>query len=153
MDVGESFPKEAIEKVSEVKEINASNIVKMGKFLGSGTFGQCYLGMYCGILVAIKEFHRTNKGEEENLRKEVKHEATVMSELGDHHGLPLLFGVDLQNHPYKIVLQFHGEKDRSLTIHKAAKQKKLTNDEWLDVVDGVGKALEHVHSKGFCITT
>ena len=61
--VVESRP-EAIEKVSHVKEINASNVVKMGKFLGSGTFGQCHLGMYRSILVAKKEFHRTSKGDD-----------------------------------------------------------------------------------------
>ncbi|KAJ7369602.1 hypothetical protein OS493_037683 [Desmophyllum pertusum] len=134
-------------------EICEDNIVKLGKTIGSGTFGSCQLAKYRGsILVAVKEFKIRGDGEKkrERQKKEVIHEATVMSRLGDHPGLPLLFGVQTQTMPFRIVLQFHGDKKSSLTMwHAANKKALLSNDEWMKVISLVGDALQMVHSRGF----
>ena len=54
------------------------------------------------------------------MQKEAKHKAHVISQLGDHPGLPLLFGIRLNEMPVFIVLKFYGEGNESLTIFKEA---------------------------------
>ena len=43
------------------------------------------------------------------------HEATILSDLGDHPDVPLLFGVQTKVSLFRLVLQFHGDKKGSLT--------------------------------------
>ena len=45
-------------------------------------------------------------------------------------------------------MQFHVINDKSLTIRRAVRKIKLSNEEWKTVVDLVGRALEFIHSKG-----
>ena len=40
-----------------VKEISHNEVVRTEKWLGSTTFGSCYLAYYRGLVVAVKEFH------------------------------------------------------------------------------------------------
>ena len=40
-----------------VKEISHNEVVRTEKWLGSRTFGSCYLAYYRGLVVAVKEFH------------------------------------------------------------------------------------------------
>ena len=47
----------------------------------------------------------------------------IIEQLGDHPGIPLLFGVILQNVPISIVLQFHSQGEGAL--FKAAKEQKI----------------------------
>lgn len=74
----------------------------------------------------------------------------MISKLGDHCGLPLLFGVQTQAAPCSIVLKFFGHKDTSVTIYRAACKKNfLSSDQWKLVVNHVCEALQHVHTKGY----
>ena len=59
-------------------------------------------------LGVIKEFRGRNGREDEKLKNEVLHEANVIANLGDHQGLPFLFGVQTKTVPYGVVLQFLG---------------------------------------------
>ena len=65
--------------------------------------------------------------------------------LGDHPGIPLLFGVILEQPTVGIVLQFHGDDEGSMTVYKAAKEEIFKEIEvWNQVLCEVADALEHV---------
>ncbi|XP_068742127.1 serine/threonine-protein kinase D-like [Montipora capricornis] len=102
------------------------------------------------MVVAVKELKVLGHSQQEIVqqRKEVIHEATIMLRLGDHRGLPLLFGIQSKVTPFRIIMQFHGINDKSLTIRRAVRKIKLSNEEWKTVVDLVGRALQFIHSKG-----
>ena len=85
----------------------------------------------------------------ERQKREALHEAKVVSQLGDHRGLPLLFGVQTAAAPCSIVLKFHGHQNSSVTIYRAAYKNLLNNEQWKSVVDFVGEALQHIHFKGY----
>ena len=103
-----------------------------------------------GLRVVLKEFKERSHISVEKLRKEAAYEARVVQRLGDHPGIPLLFGVMLQQPIVALVFQFHGENDRSLTLYKAAKEKSFTeNQEWNQVLREVADALAHIHGCGF----
>ena len=44
--------------------------------------------------------------------------------LGDHRGLPLLFGVITKSMPLTLITQFRGESDSCTTLYKEIKKKK-----------------------------
>ena len=135
-----------------LKEIDGNNIKLIGKTIGSGSFGTCQLAHYRGMLVVVKQLRsdREDKHSIERRKRQVIQEATVISQLGDHAGLPLLFGIQTRKSPCSIVMQFHGTKDHSFNLWRAAHKKALlSSDEWNSVVDLIGKALLHVHSKGY----
>ena len=136
----------------QLTEIDPKNIVLLGKTIGKGTFGTCQLADYRSMTVVLKQFTEIS-GKERSFKrqkKEVLNEAGVISRLGDHCGLPLLFSVQTQAAPCSIVLKFFGHRDSSVTIYRAACKKKfLSNDQWKLVVKHVGEALQHVHTKGY----
>ena len=117
---------------NDLKELNPVNLkLTVGsKPIGNGTFGTCYLATYRGIPVVIKQYkeaHKDKKRAEElfKLQKEAAHEARIIEKLGDHPGIPLLFGVILQNEPISIVLQFHGQGEKALPYSRPPRKKKL----------------------------
>ena len=125
--------------------------------IGSGTFGNCYLEKYRGISVVIKEYkdlsYSRNNSHHDSLSRlqmEAKHEARVLRKLGDHPGIPLLFGVSLKEVPVSIVLKFHRNGEESLTVFKAAKNEKVSEQkEWNRILCDTANALEHIHGCGF----
>lgn len=140
---------------STLKEISPSNLRRvMGwKPIASGTFGTCSLAKYRDIEVVVKECKgaassTTDRGFERR-RKEATHEARVIQQLGDHPGIPLLFGVVLQQQPVSIVLKFHGSGDNNLTLIKAAKEKKIAKKDWQKIFCEVADALKHIHQCGY----
>ncbi|KAK3741668.1 hypothetical protein QZH41_016248 [Actinostola sp. cb2023] len=124
---------------------------------GSGTFGICYLAFYRGMTVVVKELKSlknsktaTDDAAAKRTKEELLYEADIIRKLGDHPGLPLLFGVCSRNQPYKLILQFHGETQSSLTIARALHSKRITTKrEWDVIVKMSAEALHHVHSMGF----
>lgn len=116
-----------------LKEISPSNLRRVmgSKPIGSGT---CFLAKYRDIEVVVKEYKgaassTTDRGFERR-RKEATHEARVTQQLCDHPEIPLLFGMVLQEQPVSIVLKFHRSGDNSLTLIKAAKEKKIAKKDW-----------------------
>ena len=83
------------------------------------------------------------------VQRRSRNEAKVIASLGDHKGLSLLFGAQTSQIPYSLDVQFHGDKERSLNIYRAACKKKLTADEWKGVINQVIEALHHRHDEGF----
>ena len=61
------------------------------KKIVSGTFGNCYLAVYCNDFRFVV--------------KEMK--AAAITGIGDHWGIPHLFGVCTKKVPHYLVLQFH----------------------------------------------
>ena len=132
-----------------IKEINPSLVVRTEKFLGSGTFGNCYLAYYRDVVVAVKEYKPVKSWTTDDLKKEVRHEAKMISHLGDHCGVPMLFGVVTKSEPLRLITKFHGRKDRSLTLSSAVRKKDFADkSSWLGILRDIIKALEHIHSCG-----
>ena len=145
-------PEKSSSDQNDLKEIKVSRIKRdEGKgAIGTGTFGSCYLARFRGLRVVQKVFRERNNISVEKLRKEAAYEARVVQRLGDHPGIPLLFGVMLQQPLVALVFQFHGDNDRSLTLYKAAKEKLFTkNQVWTRVLTDVAVALDHIHGCGF----
>ena len=148
-------PESSATSSTYLKNINVANLTRKAgaRSIGSGTFGTCYLGKYRGIRVVIKEYkERTTKHKNSLslLQKEARHEANVLMKLGDHPGVPLLFGVCLNEKPVSIVIKFHGNGKESVTLYKAAKTKVLSQkQEWQAILGETAEALDHVHRCGY----
>ena len=140
---------------TKLLEISAANLMHTAaaKSIRSGTFGTCYLGKYRGIDIVIKQYkERSCQGGEllSFLQREAKHEANVLLWLGDHPGIPLLFGVCLKEKPVRIVMKFHGDGKDSLTVYKAAKNNLISEKkEWNAILCETADALDHINRCGY----
>ena len=135
-------------EVLAIKEITSTEIVRSEKFLGSGTFGSCYLAHYRGYLVSMKEFKVHAHMFLGDVKKEVRQKVRMITSLGNHRCLPLLFGVVTRTQPFRLITQFHGEKEKSMTVSKAMRKNELTKQSWLTILKDVIDGLEHVHKRG-----
>ena len=122
-----------------IKEIRPMEIIRSEKFLVSGTFGSRYLAHYRGYIITVKEFKVTEKTSLDDVKKEVRHEATMISHLGDHPCLPLFFGIVTRSEPLRLVIQFHGEKDKSFTLSHAMRKNALTKPSWLRILKEIAR--------------
>jgi hypothetical protein len=137
------------------KEINRRLIVQhaVGKIGSAGTFGNCYLGVYRGeFKVVVKEIKQVSNSvrENEKAKQEVIHEASALSLLGDHVGLPHLFGVCTDESPYCLILQFHCVDSKSLTLYEAASSclhEDLSAS--IAILKDVCETLGYIHTQGF----
>jgi serine/threonine protein kinase len=115
------------------------------------------MAFYRGMKVVVKELKivkvtnlETDNEAAKRTKEELIYEAKVINKLGDHPGLPLLFGMCSRSQPFKLVLQFHGEGNISLTISRAPYSRKIVNkQEWGDILKKAADALNHIHSVGF----
>ena len=74
--------------------------------IGNGTFGNCYIALYRNeYRVVAKEMKIIESPKK--TREEVWREASAITGIGDHWGIPLLFGVCTDRAPFYLVLQFH----------------------------------------------
>ena len=112
--------------------------------IGSGTFGNCFFADYRGIKAVVKEMKRRNGSlkESERCKKEVLHEASILNSLGDHKSLPFLLGICSDRDPYTLVSQFHSSGQKSLTLYKATKEKRLGI---VKVFAGICGAVKYLH--------
>ena len=116
-------------------------------FLGCGTFGNSYPAHYRDVLVAVKEF-KAEKFGRDNMKKEVRHQAKMISHLEDHSGVPLLFGIVTKSEPLHLITKFHGRKDKCVILSNLIERKKLDKPTWLGIFKDIIKALDHIHSGG-----
>ena len=135
----------------EPKELRPENIEYLSKNpVGSGSFGQCFLGRYRGFDVIVKQMtHNETSEDEERARRDLLHEAKVVSALGDHPHLPMIFGVDTKASPLCLVTQFHGVQHESVTLHQAADNNAVTKANCISIFKKICSVLDHVHSKGY----
>ena len=133
----------------KLKEICVDSLVKLGKTIGSGTYGCCQLARYRSMTVVVKEFKsfRSGVADTERQRKAALHEANILCTLGDHPNLPLLFGVQIKKPPFCLVTQFHGDKEGSLTLWRAAPKLELSNYKWMNVTKMICGAIQYIHSQ------
>jgi len=103
--------------------------------------------------VLIKEYKERTTKHKNNLsllQKEVRIEANVLMKLGDHPGIPLLFGVCLNEKPISILIEFHGDGKESVTLYKAAKTKAMSQkQEWQAILCEIAEALDHMQRCGY----
>lgn len=130
-----------------VRELDPALIVRSEKFLGCGSFGNCYLAHYRDVLVAVKEFKAETFGRDD-MKKEVRHEAKMINHLEDHRGVPLLFGIATKSEPLRLITKFHGRKDKSVTLSNLIRKKKLDKPTWLGILKNTIETLDHIHSCG-----
>ena len=140
-----------LKEKSLIKELEPGHIDYLPlDAVGSGSYGQCYRARYRGIDVVVKKMiHRDTEEDKLRAKREVIHEAEVLTALGDHDGLPMLIGITTANTPFCVLTQFHGVNERSVTLHQAAKNKIITPTECVHLFVKICSALEHVHWKGF----
>ena len=139
-------------------EISPLNLMISTNLLGSGSYGCCYLASYRGMEVVSKNFIvKASRGEtpgqaEDRVRQELIYEARIIRKLGDHPGVPLLFGVCSERAPFHLIMQFHGDRrnHKSLTIHHALSNGTISDRvTWIDIIRKFAIALIHVHDVGF----
>ncbi|CAH3121915.1 unnamed protein product [Porites lobata] len=140
-----------LKEKSLIKELEPGHIDYLPlDAVGSGSYGQCYRARYRGIDVVVKKMiHRDTEEDKLRAKREVVHEAEVLTALGDHDGLPMLIGITTANTPFCVLTQCHGVNERSVTLHQAAKNKIITPTECVHLFVKICSALEHVHWKGF----
>jgi len=136
------------------KELNRKLLAIEGtEIIGSGTFGKCFSAIYRGeYRVVVKEIKTkdSTRKELERAKHEVIHEATVLSEIGDHPGIPHLFGVCSEQAPFYLVLQRCAVEGRSVTLTKAVTERIITDvNECVKILKKIGETLLFVHNKGY----
>ena len=123
-----------------LKEISSDQIRRTAVHLGCGSYGSCYLALlYRSIRVVVKELRvkqlqlESREEAEARVARELIYEARILNKLGDHPGLPLLFGVCTERAPYRLIMQFHGNQDgTSFTISTALSNKTNSRQDDLD---------------------
>lgn len=93
--------------------------------------------------------HNETSEDEERARRDLLHEAKVVSALGDHPHLPMIFGVVTKASPLCLVTQFHGVQQESVTLHQAADNNAVTKANCMSIFKKICSVLDHVHSKGY----
>ena len=138
-------------KKVELKELNPEHVDYLPQdAVGGGSFGQCFRARYRGIDVVVKKMIHNNSTEDKlRAKRDLIHEAEVITSLGDHEGLPLFFGVMTAKESLCLVTQFHGIHEQSVTLQQAANASMITPSECLKTFAEICLALQHVHSRGF----
>ncbi|XP_068735448.1 uncharacterized protein [Montipora capricornis] len=139
------------ERKLELKELNPEHIDYLNQeSIGSGSYGQCYHARYRGIDVVVKKMIYSDTAEDKlRAKRDLMHEAEVITALGDHERLPMILGVVTTQEPLCLVTQFHGINGTSGTLHHAAISNIITSPECCDIFVDICSALKYVHSRGF----
>lgn len=154
----EDVPRKAARTSPHIKEISSYRVTLTEKHVGSGSYGSCYLGDFRGLKVVVKTLRvRQMQGEsvgdaEKRVRNELLYEARIITKLGDHPGLPPIYDVCSQMQPFRLVIQFHGDKrdNSSLTISSVLSRKmRISKAHWFEIIANIARALQHVHKVGF----
>ena len=93
--------------------------------------------------------HSNNPVDQEKARKNLLHEAGVITALGDHASLPMIFGVITKSWPMCLVTQFHFVKEQSITLHQAACTNMITPADSIAIFLEISSTLRYIHSKGY----
>ena len=116
--------------------------------IGSGVHGECKIKTYkrLGINVVEKQL----KGEDIDM---LYREAQYI-QMFAHRCIPHLFGVKLDAKPLALVMEFLGEANKSITIHKLlfshhhkSMKSNLCMKDWFSVCYDIVDALSFIHNK------
>ena len=84
------------------------------------------------------------------LREEMWREASAITGIGDHWGIPLLFVVCTDQAPFYLVLQFHSLRSESVTLFKAASEKVIQDVAMCaNILKQTCEILMFSHERGF----
>ena len=154
----EDVPRKPARTSPHIKEISSYRVALMEKQVGSGSYGSCYLGDFRGLNVVVKTLRVRQMQEEsvgdteKRVRNELLYEARIITKLGDHPGLPPIYDVYSQMQPFRLVMQFHGDKgdNSSLTMSSVLSRKmRISKAHWFEIIANIARALQHVHKVGF----
>ena len=108
--------------------------------LGIGSFSIVKLQVYRGIKVAVKQFCAGS------LQKDVLNEAAILSSLC-HPNLQFLFGVCISTKPHRLVMQFHGVEDKTVTFsgELCRQNDAIITNEWLVLCHQLLDAIDYLH--------
>ena len=136
----------------ELKELNPVNIEYLTHVpFASGSYGQCYRARYRDIDVVVKQMimrHKDSEADKSKARRDLIHEAEILTALGDYESLPMIIGVVTVKEPLCLVTQLHSVNGICVTLHQAAHQGMITASECADIFVKISSALQYVHSRG-----
>ena len=81
--------------------------------------------------------------------RELIQEASVKHEIGDHPGVPFLYGVCVRDTHFMLVMQYCSQDGKVVTLSDAAGSQDLSNFPWLQILIRLTEALIFIHKKGF----
>ena len=122
--------------------------------IGEGSFGRCKLktSVRTGSLVVVKEMKHESY---DSLIREAK----VMQSLSSPR-FPFLFGVQITEQPYSIIMQFIGSPElrKSSTLYQVVADKNevhinirnsMSKRDWIKVCQDATDGIQQLHSAGF----
>ena len=130
---------------TNIRRIDPSNLSqeKRPVVLGEGSFGTVRKMIYREVEVAVKVL----KGDASE--RHLIHEATVMNEIGDHPGVPFLYGVCIKDSSFMLIMQCCSQDGRVITIGDAADTLELPSTMWSQILLKLTQALLFIHTKGY----
>lgn len=130
---------------TNIRRIDPSNLSqeKTPTVFGEGSFGTVKKMVYRDVEVAVKVL----KGDANE--RHLIHEAAVMNEIGDHPGVPFLYGVCIKDSSFMLIMQCCSQDGRVITISDAADTLELPYLMWSQILLKLTQALLFIHTKGF----
>ena len=144
-----------------MKEVSSDQITRTAVHLGSGSYGSCYLALYRGISVVVKELRvkqlqcESREEAEARVAQELTYEARILKKPSDHPAPPLLVVVCTERTHYRLIVQFHGNQEgTSYTVSTVLSKKRIPDKmTWTRIIAKTAGALALIHEKGFCTMT
>ena len=72
-----------------------------------------------------------------------------MHEIGDHPGVPFLYGVRVRDTHFMLIMQYCSQDGKIVTLNDAAGSQDLSNLSWLHILICLTETLIFIHKKGF----
>lgn len=119
--------------------------------LGSGVFGTVKLHVYKSSVVAVKYLKNHLGQTSSDIKKTLFHEAKVLLNIKCCNAIPMLIGICVDEQPYKLVMQFYGIEDKSITLHSLLINisMSLSEEQWYSVLAIIVEGIHHVHMSGY----
>ena len=118
--------------------------------IGNGTFWNCYIVLYRNEYRVVAKEIKIIIESPKKTREEVWREASAITGIGDHWGIPHLFGVFTDRAPLYLVLQFHALRSESVTLFKAPSEKVIQDVAMCaNILNQTCELLMFIHERGF----
>ena len=118
--------------------------------IGNGTFGNCYIALYRNEYRVVAKEIKIIIESPKKTREEVRREASAITVIRDHWGIPLLFVVFTDRAPFYLVLQFHALHSESVTLFKAPSEKVIQDVAMCaNILNQTCELLMFIHERGF----
>ena len=118
--------------------------------VGSGVFGTCFLKKFTRLGINMVEKQLID-GNIDMLYKEAKY-----MQMFSHRCVPHLFGIQVENKPLSLIMEFVGDNNQSITVHKmlfdltaSGIRSSMSIKDWLCICYDITDALDHIHKKGY----